>query len=163
MGPIGSFMFSRAMFVYDLNPQKRRHLRRQLSSDVKAVIIYNTGLAFQLMAKEKNETSILSKATAMYRLSQTILRNANERGAKSKLCFNHFFHVALLNNLGQISYELVDYGASGHYFGQLELNLKHIVSRSKSGKGGISLFEKSDMLGMMSNTVVEIPNTAPCA
>lgn len=156
--PFGTFLFSRAMFVHDRNPTTR-HCRRQLSADAKAAIAYNAGLAFHILAIKQNDSRLLSKAGSMYSLSQTILRKAGEKGYTSKLCFHSFFHIVLLNNLGQMSYMLVDYEASTHYFGQLELNLRYITSRPKHENA----FDSNDMLGMMSNTFVDVPDTAPCA
>eukprot|EP00546_Thalassionema_frauenfeldii_P011865 CAMPEP_0178910410 /NCGR_PEP_ID=MMETSP0786-20121207/9083_1 /TAXON_ID=186022 /ORGANISM="Thalassionema frauenfeldii, Strain CCMP 1798" /LENGTH=216 /DNA_ID=CAMNT_0020582661 /DNA_START=87 /DNA_END=733 /DNA_ORIENTATION=+ len=149
--PFGTFLFSRAMFVHDRNPTTRP-CRRHLSADAKAAIVYNAGLTFHILAIKQNDSRLLSKAGSMYSLSQTILRKAAETGYNSKLCFHSFFHIVLLNNLGQMSYMLVDYDASSHYFGQLELNLRYITSRPKHE----NTFDSNDMLGMMSNTFVDV-------
>ena len=169
---IGSFLFSRAMYIRDLRPV--RHPNQVLSSDIKAALIYNAGLAFQLQAiKQNNDFTLLSKARDMYRLSQAILRDANQKKkSSSKLLHKHYFHVALLNNLGQICYEFVEYAESRHYFQNVEANLLHIMSReskrmkknpSRKSQKNHQPFHAADMFGMMSNTLVDIPNAAPCA
>lgn len=155
---IGTFTFSRGMFIN----VRKRHTVCNLSSDMKAVIAYNTGLSFHLLATENNDSTLLVKAGKMYRLSQSILRESIKKGSPmSKLCLNYFFHVVLLNNLGQLSYELVDYEASGYYFEHLEMNLKHLVLKGMPYDGGA--FDRRDFLGMISNTIVNLPNAAPCA
>merc|ERR1712150_265462 len=106
---------------------------------------------------ENNDSNILSKARDTYSLSQTWVREASGNGIVSKLCFDYDFHVILLNNLGQISYELVDYGASSYFFNQLSLNLNHIASQPKNEIN----FKNCDMNGMKSNVIVELPNAAP--
>lgn len=156
--PGGTFMFSRAIIVDNLCTTRKMTFQ-ELSIDAKAAIVYNAGLAFHLVAMENNDSIFLSRARETYMMSQTILRKASEKGIESKLCFEHDFHVILLNNLGQTSYELVDYDASSYYFDQLLLNLNHIASQPLSKK----IFEKSDIVGMASNVIVDIPNAAPCA
>mmetsp|Transcript_26320 Transcript_26320/g.39868 ORF Transcript_26320/g.39868 Transcript_26320/m.39868 type:complete len:230 (+) Transcript_26320:452-1141(+) len=151
-----TFMFSRAICIENYSPTADL---TQLSNDMKAGIIYNTGLAFHLIAMENNDSNFLSKARDTYSLSQTILREASMNGIISKLCFDYNFHVILLNNLGQISYELVDYDASSYFFYQLSVNLNHIASQPKNEIN----FENCDMNGMKSNVIVELPNAAPCA
>jgi len=156
--PGNTFMFSRAMIVHDCCTTRQMTFQ-ELCSDAKAAIVYNAGLAFHLAAMENNDSTFLPKARTTYILSQTILRKASENGITSTLCFDYDFHVILLNNLGQTSYELVDYDASSYYFDQLLLNLNHMASQPTSKKS----FENSDMVGMASNVIIDPPNAAPCA
>eukprot|EP00547_Thalassionema_nitzschioides_P002756 CAMPEP_0194215768 /NCGR_PEP_ID=MMETSP0156-20130528/17790_1 /TAXON_ID=33649 /ORGANISM="Thalassionema nitzschioides, Strain L26-B" /LENGTH=227 /DNA_ID=CAMNT_0038944373 /DNA_START=18 /DNA_END=701 /DNA_ORIENTATION=+ len=162
---VEQYVFSRGMYVY-CQRSKMRHQSFNLSSDAKAAIAYNAGLAYHLLAIEKSDSILLRKASHMYRFSQSILRKANKSGSYSKLCFNYFFHVSILNNLGQISYDLVDYSASTQYFGKLKLNLKHLIAKSMSAELSSrkwDAFNQNDLRGMISNTVIDIPTTAPCA
>lgn len=162
---VGQYVFTRGMYVYGRH-SKTRQESFHLNSDTKAAIAYNAGLAYHLLAIEKSDSLLLSKASHMYRFSQSILRKANKNGSYSKLCFNYFFHVSILNNLGQISYELVDYSASAQYFQKLKLNLKHLIAKSMSpelSSRKLDAFNQNELRGMISNTVIEIPNTAPCA
>mmetsp|Transcript_1047 Transcript_1047/g.1337 ORF Transcript_1047/g.1337 Transcript_1047/m.1337 type:complete len:240 (-) Transcript_1047:55-774(-) len=162
---VGQYVFSRGMYIYG-QQSKKTYDPVDLSSDAKAAIVYNAGLAYHLLAVEKSDSLLLRKASHMYRYSQSILRKANRKGSHSKLCFNYFFHVSILNNLGQISYELVDYNASTQYFDKLKLNLKHLIAKSMSPEIASrqrNTFHQNDLRGMISNTVIEIPNTAPCA
>eukprot|EP00547_Thalassionema_nitzschioides_P010752 CAMPEP_0194263050 /NCGR_PEP_ID=MMETSP0158-20130606/46857_1 /TAXON_ID=33649 /ORGANISM="Thalassionema nitzschioides, Strain L26-B" /LENGTH=231 /DNA_ID=CAMNT_0039003217 /DNA_START=53 /DNA_END=748 /DNA_ORIENTATION=- len=156
--PGSTFMFSRAIILYDCCTTRKMTFQH-LCSDAKTAIVYNAGLAFHLAAMENNDSTFLPKARTTYILSQTILRKASENGITSTLCFDYDFHVILLNNLGQTSYELVDYDASSYYFEKLFSNLNHIASRTISN----NIFENSDMVGMTSNVIVDVPNAAPCA
>merc|ERR1712179_14555 len=83
-----TFMFSRAICIENYSAAADT---TQLSNDMKAAIIYNTGLAFHLIAMKNNDSNFLSKARDTYSLSQTILREANENGIISKLCFDYDF------------------------------------------------------------------------
>mmetsp|Transcript_14170 Transcript_14170/g.20937 ORF Transcript_14170/g.20937 Transcript_14170/m.20937 type:complete len:261 (-) Transcript_14170:77-859(-) len=170
---VGSFLFSRAMYIQDLRPVRHSLSAQVVSSDIKAAIIYNAGLAHHLLAiKNNNDSTLLSKARDMYRLSQAILRDCNQKKkSSSKLLHKHFFHVAILNNMGQICYEFLDYTESRHYFQNVEANLLHIISREsrrKKHKTNPSvkkppIFYPLDILGMMTNSLVDIPTAAPCA
>jgi len=161
----GTYTFSRGMLVYETSKTKY-DARCTLSSDVMAAICYNAGLAFHHAATRRNESLLLKKALTMYQLSQTILRRANRRDAKSRLCHSFFFHVALLNNLGQLSYELVDYQASRYYFGHLESNVRFLVSKASSIKSSPkegTTYSPENLIGMMSNAIIAMPNAAPVA
>jgi len=168
--PIGHFLFTRGMLISDLRPQNNQNQKcnsNNINTDIGAAIIYNAGLIFQLFAIKKRKFTLLAKAGSFYRSSQTLLRKANERGFKSKLCFNFFFHIALLNNLGQLCYELVDYQSSAYYFDRLQKNLKHLIEKSKAAgtckRKKTNIYCRADLLGMLSNTIVDIPMTAPTA
>jgi len=155
-----------------------------LTNDDKAVIMYNTALVYQLLVIvntatptviTKNQQKVSTqqlRSRNLYLLSQTMLRKG-QKYFKSKLCFYHFFHIAILNNLGQISYDLIDYRSSEHCFTLLYNNLKYLVrkqqqlSSSKKNKSSVALlwtgFCQSDVAGMFSNTIVKSPTAAPCA
>lgn len=66
--------------------------------------------------------------------------------------------MAILNNLGQLSYELVDYECSKICFDQLHRNVMHLLKYEKP-----NVYTKSDLNGMIANSIVDIPTTAPCA
>jgi len=190
---VGNFIFTRAMSIRNLrrrdskmSPTKQQNNSIHTTDD-KAVILYNTALAIQLQAVEeqKPDLALQTRARNLYLLSQAMLRKSGESGFKSKLCFTHFFHIAILNNLGQISYDLVDYRSSAHCFGLLSNNLKYLVQKRKikknskninsassfSGNSSITSialwkvtgYGQSDIAGMFSNTIVQTPTTAPCA
>lgn len=127
--------------------------------DCKAAIFYNAGILFHLIGHLTNDSSYLTRAMDLYISSQSILRNALGQGKRSVLCFQHCLHVALLNNLGQISYELIDYDATEYYFQNLKLNLKYFVAR-ETKEGAI---DGTDYMGMVSNTMIDIPIMAPSA
>mmetsp|Transcript_16820 Transcript_16820/g.25596 ORF Transcript_16820/g.25596 Transcript_16820/m.25596 type:complete len:250 (+) Transcript_16820:71-820(+) len=163
------YIFARGVFIVRWAQKNRKMMRTgntPLSSDVKASIIYNAALASHLQAsQENNYISLQIRAQSLYRLSQNILREARNKGNRSKLCLQNFFHVAILNNLGQLSYELVDYELSTKYFNQLKRNLHFLKSKRK---GSILLWQETgycqnDLAGMFSNTAIMVPNTAPCA
>lgn len=161
------YVFPRGMFTIRKTQEKRTmRAGRNLNSDVKVAIIYNAAVACHLLSLEKHcNTPLQLRAQSLYRLSQNILREARNKGFKSKLCFQKFFHVAILNNLGQLSYELVEYESSANYFSQLEKNLYFLKRKTKGnsllwqGTG----YSQKDLAGMFSNTVIKVPNTAPCA
>lgn len=164
--PNNYFLFKRGLFIFD-NKNHKNSNNLNLSTDIIAAISYNAGLIFQLFAIKRNKISLLSKAGNFYRLSQAVLRKANERGIKSKLCFCFFFHVPLLNNLGQLCYDLVDYQSSAYYFDRIQKQLHQLIERSEvpvaSQQRKTNHFTHTDLLKMLANTIVEIPTLAPAA
>jgi len=168
---VGYFLFTRGMYISTLrrdnHNNKRARYSHHLNSDVGAAISYNAGLIFQLFAIKRRSYTLLDKAGNFYRQSQAILRKANERGVKSKLCFKFFFHVPLLNNLGQLCYELVDYQSCSYYFDRIHENLEHLIERlncpDTSQQKNVKIYHRTDLLNMLSNTIVDIPVTSPAA
>lgn len=148
---IGTFIFARGMFVHGTVT------RGGALGEIKAVITYNAALAAHLLAVETCNSTLLAKAHALYRLTRACLKKQRERGDKSRLCNQHFFHMAILNNLGQLSYELVDYECSKTCFDQLHRNLMHLLKYEKP------VYAQSDLNGMIANSIVSMPTTAPCA
>ena len=146
---IGAFVYARGMFVTG---------SRGSLEEAKAVISYNAALAAHLLGLETSESFLLTRAQYLYKLSQAFLRKQQAKGSKmSKLLYAHFFHMAILNNLGQISIELVDYESSKSCFEMLLRNLKHIMSKAKT------VYGQEDLQGMLSNSIVILPTTAPAA
>ena len=146
---IGAFVYARGMFVTG---------SRGSLEEAKAVISYNAALAAHLLGLETSESFLLTRAHYLYKLSRAFIRKQQAKGSKmSKLLYAHFFHMAILNNLGQISIELVDYESSKSCFEMLLTNLKHIMSKTKT------VYGQEDLQGMLSNSIVILPTTAPAA
>ena len=146
---IGAFVYARGMFVTG---------SRGSLEEAKAVISYNAALAAHLLGLETSESFLQTRAQYLYKLSRALLRKQQAKGSKmSKLLYAHFFHMAILNNLGQISIELVDYESSKSCFEMLLTNLKHIMSKTKT------VYGQEDLQGMLSNSIVILPTTAPAA
>lgn len=140
----------------------------KLNHDCKAAIFYNAGLVLHLMAYVSNDSWYLIRAKQMYCSSQAILRNTFETrendGSIPLICLQNYLHIALLNNLGQISYELAEFDATEHYFHHLNLNLNHFVPKAQrlivKEEG---MIDTTDFAGMVSNTMLDIPIMAPTA
>lgn len=143
---IGTFIYSRGMYM------------KRCGGELKAVILYNAGLAAHLLGTRRSDSRLLRKAHSMYTLSRMTLKKRHADGFRSPLCHKHYFHMALLNNLGQLSLELVDYQSSKVCFAQLYKNLMCLMTRKKA-----AVYGKRDLEGMIANSIVEMPNTAPCA
>ena len=144
----GTFIYSRGVLLKDCKPNT------DPTGEEKSAILYNAALVAHLLAMQTSESLLLRRAQALY------IHSRRAAGAKSTLYSKHFFHVAILNNLGQISYELADHELSKAYFLGLKATL-HFLMRKEDGKP--VLYSRSDLLRMLSNFIMESPITAPCA
>lgn len=152
---IGTFIYSRGMFL-----NQTKHGTPEVTGEVKAVIAYNAALATHLLAIETSESALLRKALAFYNLSHKALRKLCSGGAKPALCFKLHFHMVILNNQGQLTYQLVDYRSSQLCFKQLAKNVRFLMGRKNSSSRA---YCPTDMRGMLGNSLIETPTTAPCA
>jgi hypothetical protein len=131
----------------------------------KAIILYNAALATHTLAIEKVDSVMLRKAHTLYRVSRRVFvlsqRAAKNGGDKRNISHLHlhFLHMAILNNLGQLSHELAEFNLARNCFGQLEKHLAFLLVR----KDQLHFFAKSDVRGMIANSAVQTPSTAPCA
>lgn len=151
---IGTFVYSRGMRMDHSN-----HGIPEITGEVKAVIAYNAALATHLLAIETSESALLRKAHSFYTLSNRALSKLCSGGAKPALCFSVHFHMAILNNQGQVSYQLVDYRSSKVCFEMLAKNVKFLMGRNHISHD----YCPTDLRGMLGNSLLDTPTTAPCA
>lgn len=142
---IGTFLFSRAVIIKSTG----------VSRECKAAILYNSALVAHLvaMAGKPIDASLLRRAKLLYSLSRTVLKKFQRSALLHKL----FIHMAILNNLGQLSYELADYECCRCCFEHL-----HKIIRCLN-KACCGVYCKRELLGMVRNATLETPITAPCA
>mmetsp|Transcript_10620 Transcript_10620/g.15636 ORF Transcript_10620/g.15636 Transcript_10620/m.15636 type:complete len:238 (+) Transcript_10620:40-753(+) len=139
----GCFVFNRGVFIRSMATS---------TEIVKAVILYNTALVYHMFAKlDQNCDQHLQRAKLLYALSARILKK--EQSQRLQL-----FHMAIMNNLSQVSYDMVDYQTSKKCLDQLQQNILHL-HRTKKRTG----FCPRDLMAMHFNTLVDVPMTAPCA
>lgn len=155
---IGAFMYSRGA-VLDVSHQPKFDLGPK--SEERAVILYNAALAAHLLAHMTAKSAMMNRAKSLYILSQHVLRSRRETGVNSSLCNKHFFHIAILNNLGQINYELAEFALAKKYFA----NTKHIFQCMAASRRSEEnqIYCMSDLKGMRQNAIMEMPTAAACA
>lgn len=152
---IDTFIYLKGMFVSDhSNPNNKSSI-----GEAKVVIIYNAALAAQLLGIKKSESALLKQAQALYHLARSVLRKRRELGDWSLLCSKYFFHMAILNNFGAVSFQLTEYDISKSCFERLKKNLMLLLIRGRGQK----YYTHTELVGMMTNSIVEPPLTAPCA
>jgi hypothetical protein len=130
-------------------------------SEVRAVILYNAALATHLLANMTAKSAVMNRAKCLYILSRQVLRTRRDGGANSSLCKRHFFHVAILNNLGQINYVLTEFALAKMYFANAKQKVLFLTAYRRSEESQI--FSISDLKGMCGNVMMEMPTTAACA
>lgn len=158
---IGTYVYLRGMFIVERSRKTSAGSTVLPLGEAKAVIIYNAALSAHLLSLALSDSALLRKAQSLYSLSFSILRKRQAaRAPTSRLSHGLFFHMAVLNNLGRAAYELANFKMSGTCFAQLKLNLKVFFFRKMNSQ---LLYCDSDLHGMISNTVLEMPVTAPCA
>lgn len=127
-----------------------------VSRESKAAILYNAALVTHLMAvwgPIQGHSALLRRAKKLYNLSRILLK----RFPKSMLLHKLFIHMAILNNLGHLSYGLVDYECCRFYFDFLYKTIK-------CGETACTVaFDQHDIQGMAGNSVFVTPTAAPCA
>merc|ERR1739844_609695 len=116
---------------------------------IKAVIFYNAALTHHLLATFDHDSDLsLQRAKILYGWSLKLLKNrhhSNRRGFP-------LLHMTLLNNLGHVSYNMVDYSTSKKCFDQLHRNL---INNRRTIKG-TNLYQ-NDLIAMHFNTVMDSP------
>mmetsp|Transcript_2513 Transcript_2513/g.3696 ORF Transcript_2513/g.3696 Transcript_2513/m.3696 type:complete len:259 (-) Transcript_2513:68-844(-) len=164
------FVFTRGIYI--------RSLTTRLEI-VKAAICYNTALTHHLLATTQLDDSnhyttttdqLLQQAKLFYSRSAQILRNVNEPGEKRRLLLR-LLHMVILNNLGQVSYVLVDYHTSQECLDQLQRNiiLYYSIHRRRTKKkkkrtcNPTGFCPHDDLIAMHFNTLLDVPMTAPGA
>mmetsp|Transcript_26212 Transcript_26212/g.39687 ORF Transcript_26212/g.39687 Transcript_26212/m.39687 type:complete len:233 (+) Transcript_26212:227-925(+) len=153
------FIFSRGIYI---------HTPSNCSDMIKAILCYNNALVYHLLATSvtklttatstKNYDLYLQRAKLLYRLSGGILKQLQPVLSEQENL--RLLHVAIWNNLGIISYDLVDYPATKNCFHQLNRNLK--CFQSKDSIASFDLYQ-NDILAMYCNAMLDVPTTAPCA
>lgn len=127
-----------------------------VSRESKAAILYNAALVAHLLAvwgPIHGHSALLRRAKKLYNLSRILLKQC----PKSMLLHKLFIHMAILNNLGHLSYGLVDYECCRLYFGFLYKTIN-------CGETACTVaFDQRDIQGMAGNSVFVTPTAAPCA
>lgn len=157
------FIFSRGIFI---------HSPSNCSDMIKAILCYNNALVYHLLATSITKTKLirttatstkkhdlyLQRAKLLYRLSGGILKQLQPVLSEQENL--RLFHVAIWNNLGIISYDLVDYRATKNCFHQLNRNLT--CFQNTNSIASCDLYQ-NDILAMYCNAMLDVPTTAPCA
>lgn len=124
----------------------------------RAIILYNAALAAHLQSYLTADSTLINRAKSLYILSRQVLAKRRKTGAKSILCSDFFFHVPLLNNLGHINYDLTEFALTRLYFATVK---PIILMLSKAHEhDNESIFCCSDLNGMKSNVIMEMPIAA---
>lgn len=141
----GTFLFSRTILIKS----------GVASRECKAAMVFNAGLVAHMLATitPSPQSAMLRKAKTLYSLSRSILK----RFRTSVLFHKLFIHMAILNNIGHLSYELADFACCRCCFDHLRLA---IVSHRKFCGG---VYDELEQRGMVGNAMFETPTTAPCA
>ena len=153
---IGPFMYSRGA-VLDRGVQPNFGPK----SEVRAIILYNAALAAHLLANVTAKSEAMNRAKSLYILARHVLRTRRGGGVNSSLCNKHFFHLAILNNLGQINYELTEFALARAYFANAKQMILFLATCRQSEEDQI--YSKSDLKGMCGNAMMEMPTAAACA
>jgi hypothetical protein len=151
------------LFMYSRGGVLRGGPRPNLgpTSEERAVIVYNAALAAHLLANVTAKSAVMNRAKSLYILSRHILRTRRAAGAKSSLWNKHFFHIAILNNLGQINYELTEFAIAKTYFACTKQIVLFLASSRQSEESQI--YCMSDLKGMRGNAILDMPTAAACA
>lgn len=151
------------LFMYSRGGVLRGGPRPNLgpTSEERAVIVYNAALAAHLLANVTAKSAVMNRAKSLYILSRHILTTRRATGAKSSLWNKHFFHIAILNNLGQINYELTEFAIAKKYFACTKQIVIFLAASHQSEESEI--FCISDLKGMRGNAILDMPTTAACA
>ena len=151
------------LFVYTRGGVLRGGPRSNLgpTSEERAVIVYNAALAAHLLANVTAKSAVMNRAKSLYILSRHILTTSRATGAKSSLWNKHFFHIAILNNLGQINYELTEFAIAKKYFACTKQIVTYLATSRQSEDSEIYCI--SDLKGMRGNAILDMPTTAACA
>jgi hypothetical protein len=99
-----------------------------------SVVLFNLALSLHLVGLEKGGNACLGKALRLYKLSKTLITKYLEEQVvddEENADLNTRLVMSLLNNLGQLCYELGQYRASRTYFECLT-NMMDVTSRSSA-------------------------------
>ena len=141
-----SFIFSRALYIsISKKVEKSEYIEES------AAIVYNLALSFHLIGTE-NSSESLKKAIQFYEISAAI----RSRKSETKL---EILDLAILNNIGQIFVECMNYVAARQYFDQLS---KQLTILNNSGVLNRFLEEK-DCDGFVFNVMLDEPSLAAAA
>jgi len=84
---------------------------------VSSILLFNLALSLHLMGLKRGKEVLLHKALKLYILSKNlIMQHLEEKEDKGVTRINTRLMTSILNNMGHISYELREYGASRAYF-----------------------------------------------
>lgn len=141
-------IFSRGIFIAST---------RTPNEVIMAVVAYNAALTHHLWASLHNNSGLsLERAKLLYSVSGQALKQQQAKKTSLQLC--KVLHLATLNNLGQVSFDLVDYRTSQKCFDLLRRDLAYIYQMKNR-----SNFCISDLVAMLFNTLLDVPIAAPCA
>jgi hypothetical protein len=131
-------------------------------NELSAVVVFNTALSTQLLAMNQSESDLLLRSRELYMMSLRLLRRDNDYKQRS-LSAGLTFNLVLINNLGQLSYELVDFSEGRKYFDELAMLLLCPFIPRNQNICRTGQLEECDLKGIMLNVMLHAPSTAPCA
>lgn len=136
---------------------------------IKAAMLYNCALAHHLLAPLLDHTTpdaMLQQSQRLYFASQNLMQKYQAQQRKQQRsntirinkCFLRLFHVAVWNNMGQISLDLVNYTAFQCCLERLDRYLhRHAAKKT------VFIADGNDLAEMHRNVLMNVPTAAPVA
>mmetsp|Transcript_23764 Transcript_23764/g.34038 ORF Transcript_23764/g.34038 Transcript_23764/m.34038 type:complete len:223 (-) Transcript_23764:246-914(-) len=102
-----------------------------------AAIVFNLALVFHLIGLQRNRMEYLQRAMGFYEISQTIRFKTSISSCQQIAVHD----LAILNNLGQLHYELCNYHFSREYFNMVakELSCVRLLACVREDVNGFAL------------------------